>query len=79
MAVNYAKNRQTLKKARDLYINRDHEAFRETKPKSYYPFGRKKGASFTRTQAFCENYDAIFGKKEVATDDDLGSDPASGT
>lgn len=75
---NYAKNRQTLRKSADLYHNSGHEAFREVKTKSFYPNGRKKGAGFTRTQAYCENYDAIFGKKEVAADDDLGSDPAAG-
>ncbi len=79
MAVNYAKNKQTLRKANDIYHNSGHEAFRETKTKSYYPFGRKKGAGLVPTEEYRQNYDAIFGKKEVAADDDLGNDPAAGT
>lgn len=63
MAVNYAKNRQTLRKAHNLHHDKGHAAFREVKTKSYYPFGRKKGAGLTRSEQFCANYDAIFGKK----------------
>ena len=62
MAVNYAKNRQTLRKANDLYHDSDHAAFRETKTKSFYPFGRKKGAGLGISKQYCDNFDAIFGK-----------------
>lgn len=65
MAVNYAKNRQTLRKANDLYHDSNHAAFRETKTKSFYPNGRKKGAGLSRSEQYCANYDAIFGKKKI--------------
>lgn len=71
MAVNHAKNRQTLRKANDLYHDSDHAAFRETKTKSFYPFGRRKGAGFDRTQQFCDNYDKIFSKEIVEEPDDF--------
>lgn len=64
--------RKQLKKAYDHYHNSGHEAFRETKPKSYYPFGRKTGADNIVTEAYRENFDRIFGKKEEPDDFDNG-------
>lgn len=70
MAVNYAKNRQTLKKANDLHHNQDHAAFREVKTESFYPFGRKKGAGLLPTDEYREGWDRVFGKKDEPEDFD---------
>ncbi len=72
---NYAKNRQTLRKANDMYHDSNHQAFRETKTKSFYPFGRRKGAGLSRSEQYCNNYDAIFGKKEVEKEDESSETP----
>ena len=69
MAVNYAKNRQTLRKAHDQGHDSNHAAFREVKPKSYYLWGRKKGAELSRTQEFCDGWDRIFGVKDAGKSD----------
>ncbi len=70
MAVNHAKNRQSMKKSYDALHNRNHEAFREVKTKSYYPFGRKTGIDNIVTDAYREAWDRIFGKKDEPGDFD---------
>lgn len=53
---------QSIDKAFAHYRNQDHKAFRHTKQKSYYPFGRKTGADNIISEAYRENFDRIFGK-----------------
>jgi len=62
----------SLKTAFDFEKNRDHPAYREKKKKSVYLFGRRKGADFTPTEAFRENFDRIFGKRDEPQDFDNG-------
>ncbi len=67
---NYAKEKRKLKDSYNHFHNTGHEAFREVKQKSYYPFGRKKGAGLLPTDEFRDGWDRIFGKPEEPADFD---------
>lgn len=59
------------KESRDFEKIQDKSrAYDTVKPKSYYPFGRKKGAALAPTPAFCEGWDRIFAKKPEPNDFD---------
>lgn len=55
-----------------------HEAFEETKPKSYYPGGHAKTV-FVASRAFCDGWDRIFGAKEPDDFDVPSNATARGT
>lgn len=66
-------HKQKLRKAYDHFHNSGHEAMREVKPKSFYPWGRKKGSDLIRSQAYRDNWEKIFAKTGTSEVDSGGA------